>query len=106
MNRAEFTDKISQLLRMMIDFGERPLIDFVKRSAEEQRRLFDIHLSKCDGVVKVSRHQVGKAMDIYFLSEDGHDLVDSNYGLPYWHSRWDELGGNPMLTWDKNHFEC
>lgn len=91
---------------MMIDHGERPIIDFVKRSTQEQERLFRLGLSKCDGVTKISQHQVGKAMDIYFLSESGEDLVNPTFGVWFWHTRWEELGGNPMLEWDQNHFEA
>ena len=36
-----------------------------KRSAEEQKSLFDKGFSKCDGYVKKSRHQSGNAFDVY-----------------------------------------
>jgi peptidoglycan L-alanyl-D-glutamate endopeptidase CwlK len=35
------------------------------RTAEEQRELFNTGKSKCDGYSKKSRHQSGRAFDIY-----------------------------------------
>jgi len=34
------------------------------RTAAEQRQLFDDKKSKCDGTIKKSKHQTGKAIDI------------------------------------------
>ena len=94
MNRFEFTKKITRLLSEMVQASESPMIDFVKRSDEEQKRLFDEGLSKCDGVKKISLHQSGKAMDILGLKN-----------IKRWHDRWMELDGKPMIVWDQNHFE-
>ncbi|RJQ29167.1 hypothetical protein C4571_01905 [Candidatus Parcubacteria bacterium] len=105
MNRVDFTRAISTLLFEMEAEGERPILDYVKRPAEEQRRLYDAGLSKCDGKVKVSKHQPGKAADIYFATEDGKRLEDPQKGWEYWHERWERLGGRPMIEWDKGHFE-
>ena len=103
MNRVDFTVNIVGLLKSMIDMGEHPIIDFVKRSDEEQKRLFDAGLSKCDGKVVISFHQWGRAMDIYFI-EDGK-LSDPKQGWKYWHDLWEHWGGHPMIEWDKGHFE-
>lgn len=35
------------------------------RTAEEQRALYDAEKSNCDGTVKLSNHQTGKALDVY-----------------------------------------
>lgn len=35
------------------------------RTAEEQRDLYDANKSNCDGTVKLSNHQIGKALDVY-----------------------------------------
>jgi len=105
MTRTEFTHKITTLLQRMIDEGESPIIDFVKRSDEEQRRLFDAGLSKCDGVNKISMHQYGKAMDIYFVDKETHKLIPPLKGFEYWHSMWVEMGGDGIILWDKGHFE-
>jgi len=105
MTRVEFTVKITSLLQMMIDADENPIIDFVKRSDEEQNRLFDEHLSKCDGYIKISQHQRGKAMDIYFVDESTGYLHTPRKGFEYWHAKWQDMGGQPMIEWDKHHFE-
>jgi len=94
------------LIDDMIRQGDHPIIDYVKRSTEEQKRLFEAKLSKCDGVFKVSKHQVGKAVDIY-LVKDGA-LMD--WGIVpekarQYHELWESLGGAPMISWDQGHFE-
>lgn len=105
MTRVEFTFAIGKLLVDMHLKGERVLIDWVKRSAEDQLRFYNEGKSKCDGVTKVSAHQRGRAADIYFLTEDGKGLTDPVKGWVYWHRRWEEFGGKPMISWDKGHFE-
>ena len=107
MNRFEFTRKIAALLIMMIAEGERPIADYLKRSAEEQRRLFDKGLSKADGRTKKSGHQDAKALDIYFENEDDEDtILDApKKGWKYWHDIWRKMGGKKMIPWDKGHFE-
>jgi hypothetical protein len=102
VTRLDFTINIVGLLKSMIDSGEHPIIDYVKRSDEEQKRLFDAGKSKCDGVNNISGHQVGKAMDIYFI-EDGK-LVESKQ-IEYWHKLWENWGGKPEISWDRGHFE-
>ena len=84
--------------------GESPIIDWVKRSAEEQKILFDKGLSKCDGYAKISAHQRGQAMDILFIATD-NEIVSPKKGWEYWHKKWQELGGKPPIEWDYNHFE-
>ena len=49
MNRVEFTRNLVNLLAAMMLEGEHPIIDYVKRSDEEQKRLFMKGKSKCDG---------------------------------------------------------
>lgn len=104
MTRVEFTRNITELLVKMQNEGEFPVIDFVKRSTEEQKRLYDMGLSKCDGEINQSQHQFGKAMDIYFV-ENGK-LTDPHRGWDWWHQVWEKQhGGQPMLDWDRGHFE-
>lgn len=103
MTRVEFTRLICNLIEEMIYEGENPIIDYVLRSTEEQKRLFDKGLSKCDGVEKRSAHQSAKAMDIYFI-EDG-EMVDPKMGWEFWHKAWEKRGGKPMISWDRGHFE-
>lgn len=87
----------------MIILGEHPIIDYCKRSDEEQRNLYEEGKSKCDGFRIISRHQVGKAMDIYFIEED--KLTEPKMGFDHWHKRWEKFGGAKMIEWDKGHFE-
>lgn len=124
MNRFEFTNKITSLLFAMIGEGEFPIIDFVKRSQEEQQRLWRIGrdetgnkigktVTDCDGVKNPSPHQSGKAMDIYFLDLDDldHDGITKELseapkkGWGYWHKVWEQMGGKAMIKWDQCHFE-
>lgn len=106
MTRLEFTKNICSLILEMITRGERPVLDYVKRSDDEQLRLYDLGLSKCDGTNKVSQHQRGRASDIYFLSEDGNELVEPVFTHEYWHGVWEEsYGGQKIIEWDKSHFE-
>ena len=104
MTRVEFTRLISALIIEMSRQEENPILDFVKRSDEEQKRLYDMGLSKCDGVNNISMHQRGKAADIYFI-EDGQ-LVLPKKGYAYWHEIWKNWGGEPEILWDEGHFEA
>jgi len=120
MNRREFTRKISQLILEMVEAGDMPVYDYCLRSAKEQKRLFEKGVSGCDGYIKRSRHQSGKAMDIYLvkLNSKGKPYVDYNWTddekTLKWHKRWVELGGKKMITFtnrlghkieDRCHFE-
>lgn len=57
----EISDLAIKLTRF--DFGIPA--DAGVRTAERQRELFDSGKSKCDGTNKLSRHQSGKALDVY-----------------------------------------
>jgi hypothetical protein len=108
--RVDFTLALSQLIMEMKEAGEHPLFDWGKRSAHDQKVLFDEGKSKCDGVKKVSAHQKSLAMDIYF--DDGDGNLDPIRPWSYWHTRWVELGGRPLIYLGPNktkpdyaHFE-
>jgi LAS superfamily LD-carboxypeptidase LdcB len=114
MNRIEFTAKISQLINQMIAEGDRPVIDWVLRTAEVQKILFDKDLSNCDGYKKKSAHQSGTAMDIYLADDKGNIIFDvtakgnEKYKkrMLYWHSVWDKnFEGDKRIVWDYPHFE-
>jgi len=105
MKRVEFTRAINNLIAAMILEGENPIIDYVKRSDEEQMRLYLKKRSKCDGVILRSAHQSGSAMDIYFLNDEHSEIVEPKKGFTYWHTYWEGKGGQPMIEWDKGHFE-
>jgi len=106
VTRNEFTYRLSKLLITMFEEGEKPLLDYVKRSPQEQKRLYDAGLSKCDGYMILSRHQSGKAADIYFLNHEETELEDPYMGFEYWHSVWESMGGSKAIPWDPNHFEA
>jgi hypothetical protein len=105
MNRAQFTTILCDLLQDMRAEGLRPFIDFVKRSDQEQKRLFLQNLSKCDGIIKVSQHQRGKAADIYLLDDQDKLLPWTMDLASAWHRHWEDMGGEPMIPWDIGHFE-
>jgi D-alanyl-D-alanine dipeptidase len=105
MTRHIFTMLICDLLQDMRAEGLKPFIDFCKRSDEEQKRLYLQGSSKCDGIIKVSQHQRGKAVDIYLLDDKGK-LVQWDHDLAAaWHRHWEDMGGEPMIEWDLGHFE-
>ena len=87
----------------MIDEGENVIVDYCKRSVEEQLRMFQNRLSKCDGTIKISKHQRGMAVDLYFVVAG--ELLPPFKGWKYWHDKWEETGGSPMIEFDKGHFE-
>lgn len=104
MKRTEFSKKIVFLLQEMIDAGDSPIIDYVKRSDMGQYFMFLTGKSKCNGVNNPSRHQSGKAMDIYFVGAKGTLIYDKKL-YKKWHKYWGKLGGKPMIKWDMPHFE-
>ena len=112
MKRPEFTVKISILILQMVVEGENPIGDFWKRTDEEQARLYEKGrtapgniVTKCDGVVRVSRHQRGCALDILFLNKAGTAIVDPRLGWEYWHEVWTRMRGAPPIEGDMGHFE-
>jgi hypothetical protein len=129
MTRRLFTKNLAILITEMVSDGNEPILDHVLRSKEEQLRLYSKGrtlcsdgtwidsnpsqiVTKCDGVKRPSAHQKGEAADIYFVvtRPDGTVFIDYDYkytsdlAIKY-HKRWEELGGKPMLEWDKPHYE-
>ena len=105
MTRQEFTKLINQLISEMIEAGDEPVIDYALRSAAEQKRLFDLKASLCDGYKILSRHNQGLAVDIY-LTKDGKVQFAWEFSKSiFWHNRWKELTGAEIwLEWDAPHF--
>jgi hypothetical protein len=92
----------------MIEDGVDYILDYVLRSKEEQKRLFDLGLSKCDGTKILSAHQKGLAVDIYFVINgvidfDFKSQEAKDYSKKY-HDIWVSLGGKPVIEWDNCHF--
>jgi hypothetical protein len=105
--RIDFTEALAGLLQYMNNEGDSPILDFVKRSTEEQKRMFESHLSKCDGVRNISKHQVGLAADIYLIDDEGKliDWAQLEHKSIKYHDFWEESGGARMISWDLGHFE-
>lgn len=55
-------------------------VDFVVveglRSTERQKQLYREKKSKCDGVTNISKHQKGKAIDVYYVGWKNSDSPD------------------------------
>lgn len=104
--RTTFTKMLVDLVTFMEANGDLPILDYLKRSTEEQKRLFGLGLSQCDGRTKMSKHQSGLAIDIYLARPDGtlKEWVEDGKDKLY-HDYWETLGGAPMLEWDRGHFE-
>jgi hypothetical protein len=81
MNKVDLNINLITLLHERILLGDRPLVNYVKRSDEEQYRLFKIGrtfddqgnvltedktktVTNCDGKINRSDHQDGKAWDV------------------------------------------
>lgn len=107
MTRRQFTSNLASLLQYMENEGDAPIIDFVKRSPEEQLRLFKEGKSKCDGVKNVSKHQIGRAADLYLVDESGQIIDWSKVPdkSTKYHTFWTEMGGRMVIEWDRGHFE-
>ena len=102
--RVEFTQMLVKLVIYAKSEGLNVFIDYVKRSAEDQYRLFKEGKSKCDGYKVLSRHQLGLAADIYIVNEDGQlDFNHNDYDKL--HEYWEKMGGRKKIEWDIVHFE-
>jgi hypothetical protein len=108
MKRVEFAKKFFILTSHMVEDGVDYVIDYVLRSQEEQKRLFDKGLSKCDGFKILSAHQKGLAVDIYFVVNGKIDFgftsqEAKDYSKKY-HDIWASMGGQPVIEWDHCHY--
>lgn len=110
MKKWQFTENVAKLILWCREQGYYVFMDYGLRSAEEQKRLFDKGLSRCNGASTISAHQYGKHPHGHFavdLPMCGNDW-DINSPEPYEraHDFWSTLGGAPMISWDKAHFEA
>jgi hypothetical protein len=102
--RTDFSIALARLIIHADELGYLSMIDYVKRSTEEQQRLFKLKLSKCDGIKNRSYHQNAQAGDVYFSKKDTPGVINYNICVEM-HEYWVSLGGEPMIDWDKSHFE-
>ncbi len=103
MTRRQFTLMVGLLIayvRFVCPYD--PIIGDVKRSRQEQARVFKLKLSKRDGVKKISDHQTGKGIDLYLGK--GRKLIWSRALYRKLHKFWELLGGKKMIFWDLSHF--
>lgn len=105
MNCREFTYILAKLLLEMKINGDEPIVQYIYRSPEEQNRLYREGKSKCDGYKIQSQHQKMKAADIYLANDNGVIWEWDRKKAEQWHKRWQELGGEKVITWDLGHFE-
>lgn len=129
MNRIEWSKNIVLFLNEILQAGEVFILDYIKRSPEEQFRLFKIGRELREGNwVIVDKNKVvtykdgsknqteghlgGKALDMYFVGSDGKIIVighpEWNGGEKYikWQNLWQlKYGGKKAIEWDLNHFE-
>ena len=109
MKRVEFSKKLFILTSYMIEDGVDYVLDYVLRSREEQKRLYDLGLSKCDGTKILSAHQKGLAIDIYFVINGVIDFEfktrEAKDFSKRYHDIWVTLGGKPVIEWDRPHLE-
>lgn len=92
-----------RLLRYAERNGYEVVIHWVKRDLATQERLFKEGKSECDGTVKPSAHQSGKAGDLYIIESGKVSEDRGKYKVL--HDEWERLGGKPMIWWDVFHFE-
>ena len=126
MTRDEFTANIAALICEMTIAGDCPVGDRWMCSSQEQNRLFKIGrqlindiwqiigdvVTFVDGIIKLSKHQHGIALDIYLKNKPTNEIVYDvlrpgnehfKERMLYWHSIWDkQYGGKPMI--DKPNF--
>ena len=103
MTRVTFTTRIAELILYANQNGIEVLIDWVKRDAKTQHRMFEAKLSKCDGYKKLSEHQTGTAADLYVVKNNELSWDEDKYN--FLHDYWEELGGGKRIKWDLGHFE-
>lgn len=109
MTRSEFTRLVGLLITRINNDKVLPIIDYTMRSQSEQKRLYDLGRSKCDGYKIFSRHQAGLAVDFYFVMNSkidfGYETQEAKDYAKAYHDYWVELGGKPMIDWDLPHYE-
>jgi hypothetical protein len=111
MNRREFTKNLSILIAQMIADGHEPVLDYLLRSKEEQKRLFAAGFSKCDGITHPSDHQKALAFDLYFVITNPDKSVYIDFGYEKtaylavkYHDVLVSMGGKKLIEWDKGHY--
>ena len=115
MTRREFSNLITkhfQFIESKLPPQYYPIWDYLKRGEADQKAVFDAGKSDCDGVHKISKHQLGKAADILIMKivpGERDQVAEPMVEFPdLWRvirARWEEYGGSHMIPWDQCHFE-
>lgn len=134
MKPWEFDIKIAELIKEQHDTADEQaskwvIVMFEKfRSAETQHMCWkkgrikndrgewvvsnpQCVVTYCDGYEKLSNHQRNRAADLYPVNIDTNEIDWgwTKLDAAYWHKRWEEKGGRPMIASatfvDKPHFD-
>jgi len=114
--RRDFTIMLGNQILFMAaalePLGMAPQADWLMRSLYDQQQLYLKGLSKCDGISKVSAHQKGLAADILVIGRNPAGklaMMDPSKDCQeVWEQirqHWVDMGGEPMIEWDRLHFE-
>lgn len=110
MTRSKFTKMIVELMSKIINDGVEVILDYGMRSKIEQYFLYARGLSRCDGFVKLSKHQAGLAIDIYFVVNDkidwGYETPQAQEWANKYHDIWVGMGGDAVIQWDMGHYQA
>lgn len=107
MTGTQATLNLSKLIQFANDNGFPVTLSYAKRTKAGQKELFLAGKSKCDGEIKRSDHQDGKAYDLYIIFDGKICQEKAKYDIL--HEYWELLGGKPMIqfsngTFDMGHF--
>lgn len=105
-------EKFARDLGKLIDYAHDNDINILTyslfRTADEQKKLFDAGKSNCDGTEKISKHQLGRAVDLVVM-EDGKAVWDRNWKYEklaeFWKGLGNRWGGDFKSLDDIYHFE-
>lgn len=104
-HRIEFLQQIASLLSYAKSKGYDIICAAFHRTPEEQNALYKKGLSRCDGYIILSSHQLWLAMDLYLI-KDGVLVLDRCPEYEDMGKYWRELGGRwEPIPGDIYHFE-
>jgi len=105
-------EKFGRDLGKLIDFAHDNDINIITyslfRTVEDQKKLFESGKSHCDGVNNLSKHQLGRAVDLVIM-ENGKAVWERNWKYEklgdFWKSLGNKWGGDWKTLNDIYHFE-
>lgn len=106
--RADFVEMLGLLFTYATRTGYRLIITAVYRTPEEQKALFDRGLTKLDGFIKKSKHQLWRAVDLCIIDAESRPQWEHD-GYKALGEYWKSIGGTWGGDWaslnDVYHFE-